>query len=103
MWNCKFRENNILSNKRPCAVEVWKAYMLGTKDTSFMGRGRNSWTIYIYIYIYTFLYMDVECIKCINVELAAMQFIAKTCFWSLVKQRKIQFFPNMTPGSKEIM
>jgi hypothetical protein len=33
-----------------------------------------------HLYIYTFLYMDVECIKCINVELAAIQFIAKTRF-----------------------
>jgi hypothetical protein len=56
-----------------------------------------------HLYIYTFLYMDVECIKCINVELASMQFIAKTRFWSPIKQQKIQFFPNMTPGSKEIM
>jgi hypothetical protein len=38
-----------------------------------MGRGPNSRTGCTYIF---FLYMDVEYIKCINVELVAMQFIA---------------------------
>jgi hypothetical protein len=32
----------ILSSKRPCAAQIWKAYILGTEDTSFLGRGRNS-------------------------------------------------------------
>jgi len=45
-----------------------------------MGRSPNSRTSCTYIF---FLYMDVEYIKCINVELVAMQFIAIRQFFSM--------------------